>query len=255
VKNLILLLAALAFTGNVLLAQDDDLPPPTSKPKTDNNTPAPTTNPTPGNTTNTPNTSGDNGFQGFSKSKKVDLSKFIIEPDFNFGFATNEIDLGLSPYVGYNVWKNLYLGGGFTYLYSGYHNLPFQDVTGQTYYANAASNTYGGGVLVQYNIWRGFFARVKFEVLHSSLDDIYSNNVSIQLNPANNSYQVIIPKVQVTIPDMLVGVGYNLLRSKNFFFPIVVSYNVLSSAIPPQTQKYSIYPHSVVVQLGFVNIF
>ena len=251
-KKLLLLFAAFAFSGNVLFAQDDELPPPTSKPKPDSNTPAPAPG---GGTSSTPNTPEDKGFQGFSKTKKIDLSKFIIEPDFNFGFGSNEIDLGLSPYVGYNVWKNLYLGAGFTYLYSGYHNLPFQDASGQTYYANAASNTYGGGVFAQYNIWRGFFARVKFEVLHSSLDDIYSNNVSIQLNPSNNSYQVIIPKVEVTVPDMLVGVGYNLLRSKNFFFPIIVSYNVLSAAVPAQTQKYSIYPHSVVVQLGFVNIF
>lgn len=245
-KKIFLLLAVFAFAGNALFAQDDELPPPTSKPKSDQNTPV---NPS----STTPPDSKDNGFQGFSKAKKIDLSKFIIEPDFNLGFSTNEIDLGLSPYVGYNVWKGLYLGGGFTYLYSGYRNLAFTDPSGQTYYANASANTYGGGVFAQYNIWKGFFARVKFEVLHSNLDDIYSNNVSIQLNPSNNSYTVVIPKIQVTIPDMLVGVGYNLLRSKNFFFPIIVSYNVLSSVVP--NEQYSIYPHSIVVQLGFVNVF
>jgi hypothetical protein len=238
-----------AFTGTALFAQDDELPPPTSKPKTDNNSPVP-----PGGNTTTTAPDG-NGFQGFSKTKKLDLSKFIIEPDFNLGFSSNEIDLGLSPYVGYNVWKGLFLGGGFTYLYTGYRNIPFVEPSGQTYYANASSSTYGGGVFAQYNIWRGFFARVKLEVLHSHTDDIYSNNISVQLNPSNNSYQVIIPKIDVTVPDMLVGVGYNLLRSKNFFFPIIVSYNVLSTVVPKSVEQYSIYPNHFVVQLGFVNVF
>ena len=244
-RKLLLLIAFFAFTGNALFAQDDELPPPTSKPKTDNN------QPTPGNTTS-PNTNNGNDFQGFSKPKKLDLSKFIIEPDFNLGFGGNEIDLGLSPYVGYNVWKDLYLGGGITYLYTGYRNIQFQDASGRTYYANANANTYGGGVFAQYNIWHGFFARVKIEVLHRDMDDLGSNNISIQLNPSNNSYQVEIPKVHVTIPDMLVGVGYNLLRSKNFFFPIIVSYNVLNSVT---NKTYAVYPHSIVVQLGFVNVF
>jgi len=245
VKKIILLFAVFALAGSSLFAQDDELPPPTSKPKSDNNTPGPS-NTTP------PKTDNGAGFQGFSKTKKVDLSKFIIEPDFNFGIASNEIDLGLSPYVGYNVWKGLCLGGGITYLYTGFRNIQFQDASGRTYYANANYNTYGGGLFAQYNIWNGLFARVKFEVLHRDMDDLYGNGVSIQLNPTNNSYQVVIPKIHVTIPDMLVGVGYNLLRSKNFFFPIIVSYNVLSSVT---NKTYAVYPNAWVVQLGFVTIF
>ena len=244
-KKILLLLAVFAFTGSSLFAQDDELPPPTSKPKSDNTNPAPSPN---GTTTTPPN---GKDFQGFSKPKKVDLSKFIIEPDFNFGIASQEIDLGLSPYVGYNVWKGLCLGGGITYLYTGYRNIEFQDASGRTYYANAKASTYGGGVFAQYNIWNGLFARVKFELLHRDMDDLSSNNISIQLSN-NNSYQVMIPKVHVTIPDMLVGVGYNLLRSKNFFCPILVSYNVLSSTTK---SAYAVYPHSFVVQLGFVNVF
>ncbi len=245
-KKLLFLTALFAFSGSVLFAQDDELPPPTSKPKTEYNNPEYRTN------GGSDTAKAATGFQGFSKHKKLDLSKFIIEPDFNFNIAGSEIDLGLSPYVGYNVWKGLCVGGGVTYLYTGFRNIQFQDASGRTYYANAKYNTYGGGVFVQYNIWKGFFARVKLEILHRDMDDLESNNISIQLNPTNNSYQVVIPKVHVTIPDMLVGVGYNLLRSKNFFFPIVVSYNVLNSVT---TKAYNVYPNSWVVQLGFVNIF
>ena len=252
-KKLLFLTALFALANTTLFAQDDELPPPTSKPKSDYNNQQNTGNG--GVDTShfgTTATGTGNGFQGFSKPKKVDLSKFIIEPDFNFNISGDEIDLGISPYVGYNVWKGLCLGGGVTYLYTGFRNIPFQDASGRTYYANAKYETYGGGVFAQYNIWKGLFARVKFEVLHRDMDDLSSNNISIQLNPNNNSYQVVIPKVQATIPDMLVGVGYNLLRSKNFFFPIIVSYNVLSSVTNP---AYAVYPHNFVVQLGFVNVF
>jgi len=246
VKKLLSLTALFVFAGSFLFAQEDELPPPTSKPKTDNSDIE--YHPKSAYTDTAHST---NGFQGFSNHKKIDLSKFIIEPDFNFNISGDEIDLGLSPYVGYNVWKGLCLGGGVTYMYTGFRNIQFQDASGRTYYANAKYNTYGGGLLVQYNIWKGLFARVKFEVLHRDMDDLGSNNISIQLN-SNNSYQVVIPKVHVTIPDMLVGVGYNLLRSKNFFFPIVVSYNALSSVT---NKTYSVYPNNWVVQLGFVNVF
>jgi len=249
VKKILFLIALFAFAGNTLFAQDDDLPPPTSKPKGENNNSTPSPVPGANPKTAAPDSKG---FQGFSKHKKVDLSKFIIEPDFNFNIQTGRIDVGLSPYVGYNVWKGLCLGGGVTYLYTGFRNIQFQDASGRTYYANANWNTYGGGVFAQYNIWNGLYARVKLEILHRSMDDIESGNISIQLNPSNNSYTVVIPKVQVTIPDLLVGAGYNLLRSKNFFFPIMVSYNVLNSVT---SQTYSIYPHGWVVQLGFVNVF
>jgi len=246
VKKLLFLTALFAFVSTSLFAQDDELPPPTSKPKADYNSPQNSNN------SQVDTAHAASGFQGFNGHKKLDLSKFIIEPDFNFNISGDEIDLGVSPYVGYNVWKGLCVGGGFTYLYTGFRNIQFQDASGRTYYANAKYSTYGGGVFAQYNVWKGFFARVKFEVLHRDMDDLGSNNVSIQVNPNNNSYQVVIPKIHTTIPDMLVGVGYNLLRSKNFFFPIIVSYNVLSPVTNP---TYSVYPHNFVVQLGFVNVF
>ncbi len=238
-KKLLLLLSLFALTYGYVAAQDDDPPPPTNKQGQDN-------------TQQNQPPKDDQQFTGFKKSKKVDLSKFIIEPDCYFNIQGSRIDLGLSPYVGYNVWKGLYLGGGVTYLYTGFRNIAFYDASGRTYYANANWHTFGGGVFAQYNIWKGFFARVRFEVLHRRMDDIEYGNVTVSLNPVTNSYQLNIPKVDKTIPALLVGAGYNLLRSKNFFFPIMVSYNLLYGA----TDKiYSIYPHGWVVQLGFINIF
>ncbi|MDB5284488.1 MAG: hypothetical protein JWO06_3563 [Bacteroidota bacterium] len=238
-KKYIFLLPVLLFAVNTLSAQDDELPPPSSKPKTD----APASAP-----------NGDSkDFQGFQKKKKIDLSKFIIEPNFNFNISQDRIDAGVSPYVGYNVWKGLYAGGGVTYFYTGFKNIAFTDYAGRTFYANANYHTYGGGVFLQYNVWKSFFVRSRFEVLHRHMDDLLSGNVSVQVNPQTNSYQVVIPKVDKTIPALLLGVGYNLLASKNFFFPIMISYNVLYGV----TDKvYTIYPnHGWVLQLGFVNVF
>ncbi|HWB64825.1 MAG TPA: hypothetical protein VG603_15015 [Chitinophagales bacterium] len=240
-KKLLLLLPLLFMLGQVTFAQDDDLPPPSSKPNQNTETPA------------QPGPDDSQNFQGFKAKKKVDLSKFIIEPDFNFYIYGNMIDLGVSPYVGYNVWKGLFVGGGVTYLYTGYHNIGFTDASGRVYYANANYHTFGGGVFAQYNVWHGLFVRTRFEVLHRIMDDIEYGNVTVSINPTTGSYQVNIPKIQKTIPALLIGAGYNLLQSKNFFFPIMVSYNVLNNV----TDKvYSIYPtNGWVIQLGFVNIF
>ena len=237
-KKLLFLIPVLILAVNILFAQDDELPPPSSKPKVENPQPGPKTD--------------NKDFQGFQKPKKVDLSKFIIEPDFNFNLGQGRIDVGLSPYLGYNVWKGLCVGGGVTYFYTGFKNIAFTDYSGRTFYANANWHTYGGGVFAQYNVWKSFFVRTRFEVLHRHMDDIENGNVSIQINPQNNTYQVVIPKIDKTIPALLLGVGYNLLKSKNFFFPIMVSYNALYSITD---KTYSIYPHGWVIQLGFVNVF
>jgi hypothetical protein len=242
VKHLLSLLLLL-FAFAVGAQAQDDLPPPTSKPGGRNEAP----------------TMPDEDFQGFKPKKKIDLSKFIIEPNFNLSFGQGRIDFGIAPYVGYQVFEQkkgaaegLYVGGGFTYFYTGFRNLRFTDGTGRSYTANANWHTYGGGVFVQYNVWRGFFARVKMEVLHRSLDDFYNGGVNVVVNPVNGSYKVNIPKVEKTIPALLIGGGYNLTRSKNFFLPLMVSYNVLHNVTD---RNYSLYPRGVVVQLGFINIF
>lgn len=231
---------------NIVSNAQDDLPPPTSKPKEDTRPP--------------------DDFVGFKAKKKVDLSKFIIEPNFNLSIGSNQIVIGLSPYVGYKVWEptkakansgnvGLFAGGGITYFYNGFRNIQFTDGSGNSYSANANWHTYGGGVFLQYNIWKGLFTRIKLEVVHRSIQDFYSGGVYIQTNPATNSYKVIIPKVEKTIPALLIGVGYNLLQSRNFFFPITVSYNILYPFTPSDQRAYSLYPRGLVVQLGFINIF
>lgn len=233
----------LAFTLPAL-AQDDELPPPSSKPrdteevKTDDRKP--------------PNP---NEFEGFKKKKKIDFSKFIIEPNFNLSIGQGSITAGLSPYVGYKVWEpkspkakgvnnGLFAGGGITYMYFGVTNYPITDPTGIVVARTTLGiHTYGGGAFLQYNIWRGLFARVRTEFLNRRIPvsyDLYTNN-TFKVNYQDKFY-----------PAVLIGAGYNLLQSKNFFMPIMVSYNLLHSVTD---KTYSLYPRGVVIQLGFINLF
>jgi hypothetical protein len=247
-KKFFLLLSSFVFAANILLAQDDELPPPSSKPSSDSTKRKQQALPDP------------NDFKGFKPKKKLDLSNFIIEPNFNLSISPGSIDLGLSPYVGYKVFEpekskengsntGLFAGGGITYRFTQIA-VQAEPYPGQIAQGKGKFHTYGGGVFLQYNVWKGFFARTRFELLHRSGDDLFQGTVN--LVPRNGGYEMQFPKLNKTIPALLVGVGYNLLRSKNFFMPLMISYDVLHSVV---NQKYSLYPHGVVVQLGFVTLF
>ncbi len=227
------------LVANVVNAQDDDLPPPTSNPKSEQS--------------NKP----DENFQGFKPKKKVDLSKFIIEPNFNFFISQSTITLGLSPYVGYKVFEpkkvkgnagnvGLFVGGGVTYFYT--------RVTEPGFYPNSVVRydiqTYGGGPFIQYNIWKGFFVRTKVELLGRKIPVSYD-----VITQPGGGYTYRVNYIRKFTPSALVGVGYNLLQSKNFFFPIVISYNVLHPFTTESQRAYSVYPRGLVIQLGFVNVF
>jgi len=221
------------LSSAILSAQEDELPPPSSHPKSE-----------------VPDMPNQQSFHGFGKGKKIDISNYIIEPDLNISFMQGGFNIGASPYVGYRLWKNLYGGGGVTYIYTGFRNIGYEDVSGLTHYTNASWHTFGGGVFLQYNIWKGLFVRTRFEVLHRMMDDVY--NARMVVNAQNSTYNIYLPKIQKTIPDLLLGVGYNLLQSKSFFLPVMFSYNVL---YPVTDKLYAVYPRGWIIQLGFVDVF
>lgn len=218
---------------NTAWAQDDELPPPSSKPekaeekKNDQKPP------------------DVKDFKGFSKPKKFDMSKLLIEPIVNFSISQYRIDIGFSPSVAYRVWQpknaksksgnvGLFVGGGVIYSYT-----QINEGRGLKYNIQ----TYGAGPLVQYNIWRGLFVRTKVELL--------GRKIPVGIGPFVNGRYEIIYRHKFT-PAWLVGAGYNLLQSKNIFIPIIVSYNVLHSVVD---REYSIYPRGFTVQLGFITLF
>lgn len=159
-KKLLLLFPLFVFTANIAFAQDDDLPPPSSKPerveekKNDQKPP------------------DAKDFKGFSKPKKFDMSKLLIEPIVNFSISQYRIDIGFSPSVAYRVWQpknakaksgnvGLFIGGGVTYSYTG---ITTQNrIGGGT--RRVGYHTIGAGPLIHYTIWRGLFVRAKLELL------------------------------------------------------------------------------------------
>jgi len=226
------LIGALIFGFGILRAQDDDLPAPSSQPKADSSYMFIKGNP------------------GLIKTPKVDLSKYLIEPDINFAIFGAGFNVGVSPYLGHKIWKNLYAGGGLTYIYTGFRNIPYEDANGATHLTNASWHTLGAGAYLQYNVWKGLFVRGKVEVLHRWIADVY--NPEELVNTQTNATYIVLPKTQKTIPGALVGVGYNLLESKKFFFPVSLSYNLLRNAT---NSVYSVYPSGFVLQLGYITVF
>jgi hypothetical protein len=221
----------------VALAQDDELPPPSSKPKGQSEQPS------------TPNPPSPKDFQGFKKPQRVDMSKFIIEPLVNFSIGANRLDFGFSPSVAYRVFQpntasaksnnsGLFIGGGVTYSYTQINEAP-----GLKY----SIQTYGGGPLIQYNIWRGLFVRARLQLLGRKIPVSYN---MISNGSGNYSYQVNY--ISKFTPACLLGVGYNLLQSRNIFVPLIVSYDIFH---PLVDTKYSIYPRGFTVQLGFITLF
>ncbi len=211
------------------------MPPPSSKPEQTEQT----------NTDQRP--PRNSNFKGFGKDKKFDISKFIIEPIINLSISQYRLDIGFAPSVGYRVWQaknanprwgntGLFLGAGVTYYYTG--------LTTYTPVGNGTTRislqTYGGGPLLQYNIWRGLFVRTKLELL--------ARRMPVGADLIKNTY---IYRTKFT-PAWLIGAGYNLLQSKNIFVPIIVSYDLLHSFV---SKDYSIYPRGFTVQLGFITLF
>lgn len=206
-------------------AQDDELPPPSRKPfKT-------------------------NAYNN-DDVRRTRISKYLIEPNVTFSIMPHAFELGGSPYLGYNVWKGLCVGGGVTYIYTRFKNVPLTDALGKEYPTSATWHTYGGGVYLQYNIWKGLFARTRFEVLHREIQDI--QNASLDFNSQTNNYYVSVPKVKATLPALLVGVGYNITFNRGFFLPIMVSYNVLNSVTDKRLSPYS---NGLAFQIGFISAF
>lgn len=233
-KKIIALFGFIVLASGILVAQDDELPPPSSKPRQNQEK----------REYQKPPDVKD--FKGFTKPQKFDISKLLIEPIVNLSISQYRLDIGFAPSVGYRVfqpkkanpkWGNigLFIGGGVTYFYSGITtNAPRGGLT------RVSLQTYGAGPLIHYTIWRGLFVRTKLELL--------ARRMPVGMDYVNNTF---VYSTKFT-PAWLIGAGYNLLQSKNIFVPLIVSYDLLHSVVSPD---YSIYPRGFTVQLGFITLF
>ena len=233
---LLLFPAVMLFSGS-LVAQDDEQP-------------APSSHPTPSSCLNDLPEARQEDCPFLSRYGKANQLKFLIEPDLDFGSVNQQLTIGVAPTVGHKIWKGLYTGAGMIYLYSAIKNLPITEVNGQVYFASAYRQTYGGGIYVHYNVWKGLYVRVRFDLLHTYIEDL--TNATVTANIKTGKTEIKIPVIKMNIPDMPVGVGYNVLIKKNLFLPIALSYNVF---YPLLNKQYSLYPNGWILKLGIFNIF
>lgn len=128
-KRVIAILSFFLLITGIASAQDDQLPPPSSNPQPD--------------ISQLPQ-------QSPKQRRLQELSKYIIEPNLVFSSSLG-VSVGASAYLGHQLWKNLYGGGGVTYINTEFKNLQFTDATGNIHLTNAHWNTYGAGIFLQYN--------------------------------------------------------------------------------------------------------
>ena len=212
----------LMFATVSVFAQDDDKP-------------APYKRPTDAYSRDTVNPNKDE-IKGFQPKKKFDISKLLIEPNIQLLFSSNYYQFGLMPSIGYNVWKNLYVGGSINY------NLTYEPHIDPSTTASpsASLQVYGGGPFVHYRIWKGFFTRLRVEMLAVRYPNIdYANNVTYATRG---------------IPYIWFGGGYNLTASRNFFIPIAVYVNPLFPTYDGTARTVSPYSSWVYFQIAFYII-
>lgn len=158
--------------------------------------------------------------------KKVDMSNFLIEPNVQLFFGPDQVQFGLMPSLGYKVYKNLYAGGSICY-----NLLYITHVDGTSGSPSASQQVYGGGPFLHYKIWKGFFARMRFEMLAVRYPNVYENpNLTYQINYAT-----------IGIPYIWIGAGYNLTPARNIFIPLAVYVNPLWGAYNGSAKEYSPY--------------
>jgi len=126
--------------------------------------------------------------------------------DLQFG---NYTIIGLTPLVGYTVTDKFLVGGIFTYRY-------FKDNRPVVGYS---TSTYGITPFARYNIFKGLFAHVEYEMLYG---EYYINDDPRWIN------------------SLLVGGGYGTPIGENGFAGIYVLWNVT------QDPNYPIYEQPVL---------
>ncbi len=170
--------------------------------------------------------------------KKFDWSKILIEPNIQFFVGNGYVQFGLQPSVVYKVWKKgLYAGGSLHYNLLVQTKYPFTP----TYSKDLIrQQTFGGGVVLHYDIWRGIYARIRPEILGVRIAESFV--------PTGPSSVKIITKDYV-YPHLWVGAGYNFTRNKTFFIPIGIFFDPLYYVRPKS--QFAPYQSPIYVQLAF----
>jgi hypothetical protein len=213
------------------LAQDDEKPNYYKRPE--NNT-----QPVPTDTAGKKKIAAPSDFS-YTK-KKFDIKKLFIEPtNFQLNFGTNYFLFGFNPLAAYQVSKKpLYLGISLNYNIQLYSN---QVVLPNGSKPNITSQVYGGGPVLHYRIWKGFFARLRPEVLGWRYPTGYANALTNKLEY----------KTSVSYHAWM-GAGYSLNIKGLISIPFAIYIDPLYFA--QKKTVFSPYPSPILLQIGIYSL-
>lgn len=176
-----------------------------------------------------------------------DMSKILIEPTFSFFFTSQSVNFGIRPSVVYDIYKKkLFAGGSFVYNVQAIFKYPVGTTT-----KNITVQAFGGGPVLHYNIWKGFYARIRPELLGVRIPVSYSY---VGLNQVDMHYKTY------AFPYLWLGAGYNLAKGlKGIFMPAGIYFDPISivrqqnytDITPSGAKRYQLSPYGMVYfQIG-----
>ncbi len=136
------------------------------------------------------------------------------------GFSSYGGTFTISPLVGYQVSEKFQVGSRLTYIYSNYdYGTPI---------GRQSFNDYGASILGRYDLFRGVFGQVEYEILNVQYPSYYGTSMEVTNH---------------TVSSLFLGGGFMQSVGGRGFTTIAVLFNVLES-------EYSPYSNPLI-RIGF----
>lgn len=174
--------------------------------------------------------SGHSGYHKKAKKKGFDPEKLIVGGGFSAGFGGGNIDLGISPTIGYRFTPAFSAGVSVGYQY--YRFTTYQDAY-NTYYQN--DYIVNPGIWARYLFYRNIFVTSVFEYDFIQVKGTTLDNIG-NLVPENTS---------MTAPCLLFGLGFKQPLGGRVSGVLELMYDVLQ-------QQNSPYLGQPVMRIGII---
>jgi gas vesicle protein len=132
---------------------------------------------------------------------------------------TNPISLDLTPNVLYRF--NTLFSAGI----SGTYRASLGIENNKNFSPNTSTNVFGGSILAQHKVWKGFFAHTEFEYMSTPIKDP-NTNTDLQSRRWNEG--------------ALLGIGKNMVLSKGLNGQIIFTYDFLHDDQSPNPKSWNI---------------
>jgi hypothetical protein len=142
--------------------------------------------------------------QNYNPETGFQKGQWVTGGNFGIGIGSGEINLGISPQIGYRITPKWEFGTRLTYNYYhyNYQGLKF------------SSHQFGGGFYTIYDIYAGLFAQAENELL--SYEKIYTDSNNLD----------VVNRVRTTVHSIFVGGGYRQMISGKASISITILFNL-----------------------------